>query len=79
MGNSSVTAGFGTCRISGYENGSQVAVVSLNAKAGTGVTVSASDTENDVDFISFFVQYKGGTNTQAGSYDVFATKNGSFR
>jgi len=79
MGNSSVNAGFVTCRISGYENGSQLAVVSLNAKAGTGATVFASDTENDVDFISFFVQYKGGTNTQAGSYDVFATKNGSFR
>ena len=79
MANSSTAYGFNSCKITGFEDGSPLAVVSLTAKAGTGVTVSASDTESDVDFISYFIQYKGGTNTQAASYDVFVTKNGSFR
>ena len=79
MGNSTPQTGLGTCRISGYENGTNLATVNLNALIGSGTTVFASDTVDDVDFISYFVQYKGGTNTQAASYSVYATKQGNFR
>ena len=79
MANSTPQTGLGTCRISGYENGTNLATVNLDALAGSGTTVTASNTENDVDFISYFVQYKGGTNTQAASYSVYTTKQGDFR
>ena len=79
MANSTPQTGLGTCRISGYENGTNLATVNLDALTGSGTTVTASDTENDVDFISYFVQYKGGTNTQAASYSVYTTKQGDFR
>ena len=33
----------------------------------------------EIKFVSFFVHYNGGTNTNANSYDIFVTKNGQFR
>ena len=35
--------------------------------------------KDDVDFVSFFVDYNGSTNTVASSYKVYVTKNGNFR
>ena len=63
----------------GYEDGSAVAGVSTVALVGSGTTVTLSETASDVDFVSFFVHYNGGTNTDAASYKVYATKNGGFR
>ena len=34
--------------------------------------------KGDVDFISFFIQYNGGTNTDLKSYKVYVSKNGGF-
>ena len=67
------------CTVVGYEDGAAVAGVTTAALVGAGVTVTLSDTPGDRDFVSFFIQYTGGTNTNATSYKVYATKNGGFR
>ena len=59
--------------------GSAVTSIATTALAGSGTTVLASDVAGDVDFISFFVEFKGDSNTDQGSYKVYATKNGGFR
>ena len=79
-GNTTGDVGIGTdCTVIGYEDGSSVAGVSTVALVGSGTTVTLSETASDVDFVSFFVHYNGGTNTDAASYKVYATKNGGFR
>ena len=79
-GNTTDATGIGTnCYVVGYEDGSVVAGVSTVALVGSGTTVTLSETASDVDFVSFFVHYNGGTNTDAASYKVYATKNGGFR
>ena len=44
--------------------------------SGSATTVTLSSTASDVDFVSFFVHYNGGTNTNLTSYNVYVT-NGS--
>jgi len=79
-GNTTSSTGIGTnCTVVGYENGSSVAGISTRALVGSATTVTLSTTGNDVDFISFFIQYNGGTNTVPSNYKVYATKNGGFR
>ena len=46
---------------------------------GSATTVTLSSTASDVDFVSFFVHYNGGTNTNLTSYKVYVTSNGNFR
>ena len=79
-GNTTDATGIGTnCYVVGYEDGATVAGISTIAKVGSATTVTLSETASDVDFVSFFVHYNGGTNTDAASYKVYATKNGGFR
>ena len=79
-GNTTAASGIGTdCTVIGYEDGSVVAGISTVALVGSGTTVTLSETASDIDFVSFFVHYNGGTNTDADSYKVYATKNGGFR
>ena len=79
-GNTTDATGIGTnCYVVGYEDGAAVAGVTTVALVGSGTTVTLSDTASDRDFVSFFIHYTGGTNTDATSYQVYATKNGGFR
>ena len=72
--------GIGTsCIVSGWENGAKVAGIVTSALAGSASTVTLSETASDVDFVSFFLDYNGGSNTDIDSYKVYATKNGGFR
>jgi len=78
--NTTAATGIGTnITVIGYEDGATVAGISTVALVGSGTTLTLSQTGNDVDFVSFFVHYTGGTNTTASSYKVYATKNGDFR
>jgi len=78
--NTTEAAGIGTLvHVRGYEDGAQVAGVTTAALVGSGTRVLLSSTGLDRDFVSFFVHYTGGTNTDATSYQVYATKNGGFR
>jgi hypothetical protein len=78
--NTTAAAGIGTnCTVVGFEDGAAVTGISTVARVGSGTTVTLSTTANDVDFVSFFVHYTGGTNTTAASYKVYATRNGGFR
>jgi len=78
--NTTTASGIGTLvHVRGYEDGAQVAGVTTAALVGSGTTVLLSSTGLDRDFVSFFVHYTGGTNTDATSYQVYATKNGGFR
>ena len=78
--NTTAATGIGTnCFVVGYEDGSTVTGISTRALVGSATTVTLSTTANDVDFVSFFVHYTGGTNTTASSYRVYANKNGGFR
>lgn len=78
--NTTAATGIGTnCFVVGYEDGATVAGISTRALVGSATTVTLSTTGSDVDFVSFFVHYTGGTNTTASSYKVYATKNGGFR
>jgi len=79
-GNTTGATGLGrVCTVVGYEDGAAVAGVTTAALVGSGTTVTLSDTALDRDFVSFFIHYTGGTNTDATSYQVYATKNGGFR
>jgi hypothetical protein len=79
-GNTTGITGIGTnCTVVGYENGASVAGISTRALVGSGTTVTLSTTGNDRDFVSFFINYTGGTNTTTSSYQVYVTKNGGFR
>ena len=78
--NTTEASGIGTLvHVRGYEDGAQVAGVTTTALVGSGTTVLLSTTGLDRDFVSFFVHYTGGTNTDATSYQVYATINGGFR
>ena len=78
--NTTAATGIGTnCTVIGYENGASVAGISTRGLVGSATTVTLSTTGNDVDFVSFFINYNGGTNTTASSYKVYVTKNGGFR
>ena len=79
-GNTTAATGIGTnCTVVGFEDGATVAGISTRALVGSATTVTLSNTASDVDFVSFFVHYNGGTNTTNTSYKVYATKNGGFR
>jgi hypothetical protein len=79
-GNTTAATGIGTnCYVVGFEDGASVSGVSTVALVGSGTTVTLSETASDVDFVSFFLHYNGGTNTDAASYKVYTTKNGGFR
>jgi hypothetical protein len=79
-GNTTGDVGVGTdCTVIGYEDGASVVGVTTVALVGSGTTVTLSETANDVDFVSFFIHYNGGTNTDDASYKIYATKNGGFR
>lgn len=72
--------GIGTdCTVVGFEDGSTVAGISTGALASGGTALALSETGDDVDFVSFFVHYNGGTNTTSTSYKVYAIRNGEFR
>ena len=79
-GNTTAETGIGTnCYVVGYEDGATVAGISTRALVGSATTLTLSETASDVDFVSFFIHYNGGTNTDTSSYKVYATKNGGFR
>ena len=80
-GNTTATTGIGTnITILGYASGAAASVgISTRAFVGSGTTVTLSTTGSDKDFVSFFITYNGGSNISTSSYQVFATKNGSFR
>ena len=42
------------------------------------VTVTLSPAKEAVDFISFFIHYNGGTNTDKNNYKIYVSKNGGF-
>jgi hypothetical protein len=78
--NTTAATGIGTnCFVIGFEDGATVAGISTRALVGSATTVTLSTTASDIDFVSFFVHYTGGTNTVASSYKVYVTKNGGFR
>jgi len=79
-GNTTDATGIGTnCYVVGFEDGSTIAGISTRALVGSATTVTLSNTASDVDFVSFFIHYNGGTNTTSSSYKVYVTKNGGFR
>ena len=81
------SVGFGvTCTIIPESGGSAIAGIQTRGHSpGTGLlqnsgisTVTISPAKDAVDFISFFVYYTGGTNTDLNQYKVYVTKNGGF-
>lgn len=81
VGNTTFGVGLGTdCTVIPNVGGAAQAGISTRAFVGAGATfVGLSTTPGDKEFVSFFVHYNGGTNTNANSYDIFVTKNGQFR
>ena len=81
VGNTTFGVGLGTdCTVIPNVGGAAQAGISTRAFVGAGATfVGLSTTPGDKEFVSFFVHYNGGTNTDANSYDIFVTKNGQFR
>ena len=81
VGNTTFNVGLGTvCTVIPNVGGAAQTGISTRAFVGAGATfVGLSTTPGDKEFVSFFVHYNGGTNTNANSYDVFVTKNGQFR
>ena len=80
VGNTQVSNGIGTnCTVAPRSNGSTLTGLSTAAKVGSATTVTLSGTASDVDFVSFFIHYNGGTNTDLTSYKVYVTNNGNFR
>jgi hypothetical protein len=79
-GNTTAATGIGTnCTVVGYAGGTSVTGISTRGLVGSATTVTLSSTGSDADFVSFFVNYNGSTNTSATSYKVYVTKNGGFR
>ena len=81
VGNTQSIVGLGTdCTVIPNVGGAAIAGISTRAFVGGGSTfVGLSTNPGDKEFVSFFVHYNGGTNTNANSYDIFVTKNGQFR
>ena len=78
-GNTIAATGIGTnCTVIPFSNGAAIAGISTRGFVGSATTVTLSTTGSDVDFVSFFVHYTGGTNTAASSYKIYTTKNGGF-
>ena len=75
-----------TCTVIPLASNSAVAGIQTAARSGgTGnatnsgiTTVVLSPAQGAVDFISFFIHYDGGTNTDLTNYNVYVTKNGGF-
>ena len=76
-----------TCTIIPMSGGAAVAgIQTAGRSAGTGLlaqpagitTVILSPAKDAVDFISFFVYYTGGTNTDLNQYKIYVTRNGGF-
>jgi len=79
-GNTTAATGIGTnCTVIPFVSGAAIAGISTRALVGSATTVTLSSTASDVDFVSFFVHYTGGTSSAAASYKIYATKNGGFR
>ncbi len=79
FGNTTAATGIGTnCYITPWTTGTP-AGISTRGKVGSASTVTLSLTKDDVDFVSFFVDYNGSTNTVSSNYKVYVTKNGNFR
>ena len=80
IGNTQAINGIGThCTVVPYAGGSALTGLTTAALVGSATTVTLSSTASDVDFVSFFVHYNGGTNTNLTSYKVYVTSNGNFR
>ena len=80
IGNTLPSNGIGTnCTVAPRSLGSTLTGVSTAGLVGSATTVTLSSTASDVDFVSFFVHYNGGTNTNLTSYKVYVTNNGGFR
>jgi len=79
-GNTLPQVGIGTsCIVSGWENGAKTVGIVTTALVGSATTVTLSDVASDHTFVSFFVHYSGGSNTDIDSFKVYANSNGSFR
>jgi len=86
--NTVYTNGIGaTCTIIGRASGTSIAGISTAGKSnGTGLsqppigitTAVLSPGKDAVDFISFFIHYNGGTNTDRTSYKVYVRKDGGY-
>lgn len=80
IGNTQAINGIGThCTVVPYAGGSALTGLHTAGLVGSATTVTLSSTASDVDFVSFFVHYNGGTNTDLTSYKVYVTSNGNFR
>ena len=80
IGNTQVANGIGThCTVAPFAGGSALSGLHTAGLVGSASTVTLSTTASDVDFVSFFVHYNGGTNTNLTSYKVYVTSNGNFR
>jgi hypothetical protein len=80
IGNTQVANGIGThCTVAPFAGGSALTGLHTAGLVGSATTVTLSSTASDVDFVSFFVHYTGGTNTNLTSYKVYVTSNGNFR
>ena len=80
IGNTQSINGIGThCTVVPYAGGSALTGLHTAGLVGSASTVTLSGTASDVDFVSFFVHYNGGTNTNLTSYKVYVTSNGNFR
>ena len=80
IGNTQAINGIGThCTVVPYAGGSALTGLTTAALVGSATTVTLSSTASDVDFVSFFVHYNGGTNTNLTSYKVYVTSNANFR
>ena len=78
-GNTTAATGIGTnCTVIPFAAGAALAGISTRGLVGSATTVTLSTTASDIDFVSFFIHYTGGTNTDAASYQVYVTKNGGF-
>ena len=75
-----------TCRIIPFDDSAAVAgILTAGRFAGNGTltnsgitTVTLSPAAGAVDFISFFLHYDGGGNTDLRNYKVYVSKNGGF-
>ena len=80
IGNTQPAQGIGThCTVVPFVGGASATGISTRALVGSATTITLSGTASDVDFVSFFVHYNGGTTSAADSYKVYATKNGGFQ
>ena len=79
VGNTQSIVGLGTdCTVVPNVGGAAIAGISTRAFVGGGSTfVGLSTNPGDKEFVSFFVHYNGGTNTDANSYDILLQRTDS--